>query len=134
MRGSFEIYLQGKGELIAIIASEFTDDLRIISATKDGAPYPVQSAIEEVQLQFSSKAYAAHLRHDYRSRVGYDALTHETIYILSANNMRTITFIHQSPYTTSNGKFFVAGNLEFIYVAASPPARSPTPCLIISTR
>ena len=56
MRGSFEIYLQGKGELIAIIASEFTDDLRIIGATKDGAPYPVQSAIEEIGCEPSPKS------------------------------------------------------------------------------
>ena len=110
MRDSYEIYQLYIGEPIAIIASEFTEDLRIISATKNGAAYPPKKAIEEVWLRASSKAYAALLRRDYAGLRGDEGLE-PTTYVLITNNMRKLTIVHKSPHIMHSGKFIVMDNM-----------------------
>jgi hypothetical protein len=109
MRDSYELfYLLGQGLPIPIIPSEMTPDMRIINATKNGTPYPVDKALVEVQLRYSSKAYRALLKHDYAGMRGC-AMSKDTVYVLYTDNNRTITIAHRPPYVSNDGKFIIYG-------------------------
>ena len=103
MRDSYEDYLLSQGLPIAVIPSEMTDDVRVIKATKDGTPYPMQEALREVRLKQSSQAYKQQLKKDRaRHQGGFDI--ERVVYVLYLNNMRTLTISHASTGIVPGGK------------------------------
>ncbi|RLB81905.1 MAG: hypothetical protein DRH24_08525 [Deltaproteobacteria bacterium] len=106
MRGSYEHYLLGQGLPIQMIQDEMTPDVKIVSATKDEVPYPLEKTLKEVCLRSSSKGYRKQLKRDYEGRRGY-ALLDSIKYVLHTNTNRMITVLHRS----DNGKFYIDDDL-----------------------